>query len=109
MVCKRSKESRRGKSLLKTNGRAGQKGLIEGVKRVGMKQRKARAEDIVGAQLQQRRGVDGPPEILSLRAADALRWASGAGGIEDQRQVAGPHRSSSEPLATPRHRGGTDL
>src|SRR6516164_5586390 len=41
MVCKRSKESRRGKSLLETNGRAGQKGLIEGVERVGMKQRQA--------------------------------------------------------------------
>jgi hypothetical protein len=53
MVCKRSKKSRRGKSLLKTNGRAGQKGLIEGVERVGMKQRQARAEDIVSAQLQQ--------------------------------------------------------
>src|SRR5262249_27165077 len=47
-----------------------------------MKQRQARAEDIFRAQLQQRCGVDGPPETLRLRAADALRWAGGAGGIE---------------------------
>src|SRR5215469_4301362 len=103
MVYERRKESRRGKSLLETNGRAGQKGLIEGVERVGMKQRQARAEDIVGAQLQQRCRVDGPPEILCLRTADALRWPGGARGIEDQSQITGSHRSGREPLATPRH------
>src|SRR5262252_10579347 len=108
MVSERSEESRRGKSLLETNGRAGQERLIEGVERVGMKQRQARAEDIVGAQLQQRCGVDGPPEILRLRAADALRRAGGAGGIEDQRQIVGPDRGSGEPLATLRQRGGND-
>src|SRR5262249_56810654 len=97
-------EARGEKSLRETNGRAGQERLIEGVERVGMKQRQARAEDIVGAQLQQRCGVDGPPEILRLRAADTLRWAGGAGGIEDQRRIAGPDRGSSAPLATPRHR-----
>src|SRR5262249_16832203 len=42
MMCERSKESRRGKSLLKTNGRAGQKGLIESVE--CMKQSPAVAE-----------------------------------------------------------------
>src|SRR5262249_36608018 len=51
MACERSEESRGGKPLLETNGRAGQERLIEGVERVGMKQRQARAEDIVGAQL----------------------------------------------------------
>src|SRR6516165_4264768 len=53
VVGERSKESRRGKSLLEANGRAGQKGLIKGIERIGMKQRQARAEDIVRAQLQE--------------------------------------------------------
>ena len=106
VVGERSKKSRCGKPLLEANSRASQKGLIKGIERIGMKQWQARAEDIVSAQLQQRCGVDRPPEILRLRAADALRRAGGAGGIEDQRRIAGLHRSRRHPVATARHRDG---
>ncbi len=97
-------EARRRESLFVTHGAAGQQRLIEGVERVGVEQRQAGAEHVAGLDLQQRGGVDRPPEVLRLRAADALRRPGGAGRVEDQREIVGLHRRRRDRLAAGRHR-----
>ncbi len=70
-----------------------------------MKQRQAGAEHVAVAQLQQRRRVNRPPEVLRVRAADAFRGAGGAGGVENEAEVARPDRRRRDRIAAARHGG----
>ena len=53
-----------------------------------MEERKRRQQHVVLADAEKPRRVDAPPEVLGVRAADALREAGRAGGIENRERVA---------------------
>ena len=96
-------------ALLVAHRRTGQERLTECVDRIGVKQRQAGAQDVVALDLEQRRAVDAPPEILRVRAADALRRAGRARGVEDHPQVGGLERCRPDRLLLLRHRGGDNV
>ena len=94
--CQKREAEKRGPT---TTRRAVDQRLHARVQRVRVEERQARVEDVVGGQAAEHgRGAVRPPVELGLRAADTLRGAGRARGVEDRGRVAGTHRLGGDGL-----------
>ena len=87
------------KPSLDDQRRSRQQRLVEGVERIGVKQRQRRQQYFAVAEPEQRGGVRRPPEILRLRAADAFRRPRRSRSVENRDRVARPRGMRGNRLA----------
>ena len=105
----RRHEARRGKTRLDDQRRAVQQRLEESVQGVGVEHRQGRHQHVALAHAEELAGIDGPPEILGVRAAHALGQAGRTGRVEDREGVAGLDRVRRPALLRRRERRASDV